>query len=106
MIIGEGRGTEKSRNMYRRSMGMENGVRIDGESGWGGQGRGEQQGKMWKDCNGTTTIKKKKTLSYKIHIYKYYCRLNISGRSIRELNREMEESELEFKINLLKFFSI
>ena len=51
MIIGEGRGTEKSRNMYRRPMGMENGVRIDGESGWGGQGRGEQQGKIWKDCN-------------------------------------------------------
>lgn len=47
---------------------------------------------------------KKKRLSYKICIYKC-CSLNrenISGRSIRELNMEMVEFELELKINKLK----
>lgn len=51
VIKGESRGRDKSRNTYRRPMGMDIGVKIDSESGWGGQGRGEQQGKIWNDCN-------------------------------------------------------
>ena len=55
-ITGESRGRVKSRNMYKGSTGIDNGVGIDWESG-GRQGRGEQQGKMWDNCN-WTKIKK------------------------------------------------